>query len=261
MANPLNPNDGYGDYSDEQLAQLPGAPKRAATGGYTYGWRPQAYQDILGENDVAQQTQLTTFRAQGGKVAEDDAGAAKQLSGEAPVQYQTPAQQWNAQPAPQQGQPGGDLFKLLMDRIQQPATPDANDPTIRRQADAFNANTERSMRNYLADVAEKQGPYGSIGNETRLANERAGQAGGAFEAELFARAEADRRDEIMQSLQLYGSLMNADQRMGLERELANLDFQSQAQGRTLQNDQFLRELALRETGQNNSMDLAWASLF
>ncbi len=283
MANALNPNDGYGDYTDEQLKGLPGAPTRGANGGYLYGWRPQAYQDVLGENDVAQQQQLTAFRGgTDGKIDAGDTGAVAQMTGQAPIQYQTPAQQWNAQgpPAPQAapgGVPtapmpgGGDLFNLLMQRATQGAAPNPNDPVLRSQADAYSANTERSKRNYLGDLAEKAGPTANLAGETRLANERAGQSNAGFEAELMGRETAARRDEIQQALQLYGSLMSDQQRMALEQQLAQLSSQTQlslgsmsnqTQNRNLtnQNDQFLRELALREAGQNDTSALNWAAL-
>lgn len=263
MANALNPNDGYANYSDDQLAQLPGAPKRGANGGYIYGWRPEAYQDVLGDNDVSAQQQLTTFRQQaGGKVAEDDAGALAQMQGKTSTapQYQTAAQQWNAQPAPTGAPQGGDIFSLLMQRIQQPATPDPNDPVIRGQADAYSANTERSKRNYLADLAESAGPYANLRGETRMANERAGQANAGFEADLIGREQAARRQDIQQELQLYGSLMTADRQQALQRELAYLDNASQASGRALQNTQFEKDLALRETNQNNLWDFNWQTL-
>jgi hypothetical protein len=71
----------------------------------------------------------------------------------------SPAQQWNAQPAPQQASPGGDLMNLLMQRIQRPDVT-ANDPTVRAQADAYSANQTRGSRNYLADSRREGGPAG-----------------------------------------------------------------------------------------------------
>jgi hypothetical protein len=94
----------------------------------------------------------------------------------------SPAQQWNAQPAPQQASPGGDLMNLLMQRIQRPDVT-ANDPTVRAQADAYSANQTRGSRNYLADLAEKAGPLANLQGESRLASERAAQSSGAFESE------------------------------------------------------------------------------
>lgn len=175
----------------------------------------------------------------------------------------SPAQQWNAQPAPQQASPGGDLMNLLMQRIQRPDVT-ANDPTVRSQADAYSANQTRGSRNYIADLAEKAGPLANLQGESRMASERAAQASGSFEAETLARVQAQRAQEIEQELQLYGSLLSDQQRMALQRELQQMQLQqnqsqfgaSQAQAQ----DQFLRELALREAGQNNAFDLGWAQL-
>lgn len=79
--------DGYKDYTDEQLAGLPGAPKRGANGGYQYGFRNGEYQDVLGEDQLAPQQAVTAFRQKYGEAAtgDDDATAFSQMSGETPL--------------------------------------------------------------------------------------------------------------------------------------------------------------------------------
>jgi hypothetical protein len=175
----------------------------------------------------------------------------------------SPAQQWNATPSPAPQGPtggtGGTLMQLLMQRAGQGQVT-ASDPNVRAQADAYNANEQRASRNYLADVAEKAGPQANLAGEQRMAAERLGQRTGGFEAELIGREQAARRDEIQQALQMWGGLLSNDQRMALERELATMSNQSHAADRTQANEQFLRELALRESDQNNAWDYRWAGL-
>ncbi len=281
--------------------------------GWMYPWRKDPYQDVLNDNDVISQQQLQTFRDSNtsAHVAGDDQTAWAQMIGQAPLnandaqgnnsgtpiapsaqatQNQTPAQQWNAQPDPVPAQPAAaplqqqqsTLFDELQRRFQQSETPSANDPVIRRQADTYSANTERSKRNYLADLAESSGPNANLLGETRLANEHAGQANAGFEAELVGREVAARRDEIQQALTQFGSLLTAEQQMALQKELAQLNDQLQRtslsqQGQQFnanlsqqnaqfgktqaqQLDEFLRELALREANQNQQWDYNWATL-
>jgi hypothetical protein len=193
-----------------------------------------------------------------------------------PAQQQnaTPAQQWNAQPTaqpavPQGMQPsqaynvgptsttGDALIQQLMARAQQPTNASRTDPNVRGQADAYAANVDRSRRGYISDVAERRGPLANIEGERRMASERAGQATGAFEAELMGRETSARRDEIAQALQMWGGLLSGDQRMGLERELATLNDRSRTADRGQNMEQFLRELALREYDTTNRWDYNW----
>ncbi len=183
-------------------------------------------------------------------------------TGQLPANAST-AQQWNATPAPAgpSGWTGDALMQQLMQRATQGAAPSRNDPTIRAQADAYAANEGRASRNYIADLAEKSaGAPVNLQGEQRMAAERLGQRTGAFESELLGRETDARRQEIQQALQMWGSQLNNDQRLQLERELAQLSNTSHTADRSQQNDQFLRELALRESDQNNAWDYRWAGL-
>lgn len=175
----------------------------------------------------------------------------------------TPAQQWNATPAVPQAGPtagtGDALMQQLMARAQQgPVT--RNDPNIRAQSDAYAANEQRASRNYLGDIAEKAGPYANLQGEQRMAAERVGQRTGAFEAELLGRETDARREEIQQALSMWGGMLSNDQRIALERELAQLSNQARTADRSQQNDQFLRELALRQYDLGNTWDYRWLGL-
>jgi hypothetical protein len=178
-------------------------------------------------------------------------------------QYSTPTQQWNAQPAAQ-GQ-SDELYKLLMQRATQGTAVNRNDPNIRQQVDPVVAQQERAGRNYLDDVAERSGPLANMQGERRLVAERQGQAAGAFESEVIGREIAAKRDEIQQALSLYGSMLSDDKRIALQQQLSQLDAALRREGYGLQregmaqgNDQFMRELALREWMAGDSSDRAWA---
>jgi hypothetical protein len=69
---------------------------------------------------------------------------------------------------------------------------DRSDPVVRAQADAYSANAERAMRNYLSDLAEKN-PGQNLQGEKRMAAERLGQKTARFEARLIAEQCAARR--------------------------------------------------------------------
>jgi hypothetical protein len=183
-----------------------------------------------------------------------------------PQTPQTPTQQWN-QPNPQRDA----LFQQLMARATQGTAVNANDPNIRQQVDPAVAQMERAKRNYLGDMAEKAGPLGNIAGETRMANERFGQQAGLFEGEIIGREIQAKRDEIESALQMAIGMGNHDMALQLQRQLAEMGDRSRSADRAQQqsqflssqnqaNDQFMRELALREYDTNQGWDFRWAGL-
>jgi hypothetical protein len=205
-----------------------------------------------------------------------------------PYRAETLAQQWQNYQPPAAAQPpawqqgvvegmltptpdprGTELFNVLQQRATQGLNVSRTDPAIRAQADAYSAQEERASRNYLADVAEKDGPFANMRGETRMASERMGQRVGAFEAELMGRELQARRDEIAQALQLSASLLSTEQQRELQRQMALLDnaiAQQQAGNASLglnqdwmealmQNAQFLDDLGARERDRRSYYDL------
>jgi hypothetical protein len=152
-------------------------------------------------------------------------------------------------------------MNLLMERAQQGLALDRNDPTIRAQVDPMVAQMTRASRNDLADLAEQAGgaPV-NLRGEQRMAAERLGQQTAAWEGEILGREIGARRDEIAQALQLWGSRLSDEQRMALERELAQMSASERQADRAQTHDEFLRELALREWEAGNMSDLRWAGL-
>lgn len=116
-----------------------------------------------------------------------------------------------------------ELYDTLLARAKQGTTIDRMDPNIRQQVDPFTAQQERARRDYLADVAEREGPRTNLRGEERLAAERAGQASGLFESQLIGRELDARRQEIESALQQLGNRLTVDQQQALQRELAQLD--------------------------------------
>jgi hypothetical protein len=179
---------------------------------------------------------------------------------------QSPTQAWNSQPA--QDPRSAELYSLLMQRAQQGTAVDRNDPNIRAQVDPAVAQMERSSRTYLDQLAEKSGPLANLQGERRMASERQGQAAGQLEGEVIGREIDARRQEIQQALTLWGAQLSGDQRLALERELGYLNDAGRTADREAgvgvsmaglnqSQDQFLRELALREFDTTNKWDYAW----
>lgn len=134
------------------------------------------------------------------------------------------------------------LIDQLTKRSQQSLAVDRNDPTLRAQADPYTAQIERQRRNYLADMAESQGPLANLQGEARLSQERAGQASGLFEAQLIGREIESRRQEISEALQSLQGLLTTGQEMSLRKELAQLDDATKRLGLNQQNAQFDKNL-------------------
>lgn len=138
------------------------------------------------------------------------------------------------------------LYQQLLDRATQGTKIDKNDAIIRAQADAYNATTDRSTRNYLADLAEQAGPNTNLRGEQRMAAEKSGQAEAGFEAELMGRELQARREEIQNALTEMGSLLTADQQAALQKELAVMDNALKKLALDQNNDQFLKDLDYRK---------------
>lgn len=136
------------------------------------------------------------------------------------------------------------LVKQLQARAAQSTVVDGTDPNVRRQADAFSAQQERSRRNYLSDQAEGNSPYstGAQAGLERMTAEKAGQASGQFESELINRELTSRRTEIQQALESMGGILSDEEKNGLQRELSNLNASLETAKMNTQNNQFFAGL-------------------
>lgn len=182
----------------------------------------------------------------------------------------TPTQAWTAN-AQTQGR-SDDLYSQLKMRIDRANGPvDPNDPIIKGQSDAFNAQQTRASRDYLSNIAEKSGSLANIRGEQRMASEKLGQNTSSFLAQLLAREQGARRDEASQALGLEGSQLTADQNRDLSGQLGFGDLALRDKlgsgqlalgnrGLDVNNDQFLRQLAQRQWEDQDSSDYNWAQL-
>lgn len=182
----------------------------------------------------------------------------------------TPTQAWTANP--QTAGLSSDLYTELQSRIAGANTPvDPNDPIIKAQSDAYNAQQTRASRSYLSNIAEKAGPLANIAGEQRMASEKLGQNQSDFLAQLMSTEQGARRDAASQALGLEGSQLTSDQNRDLQGQLGfgqlalndKLGSGQLALGnRTLDtnSDEFLRQLAQRQWEDQDSSDLNWAQL-
>ncbi len=155
------------------------------------------------------------------------------------------------------------LYNTWLGRSQRVVSPD--DPNIKMQTAAYNANEERARRGYVSDQAEAAGPLANLRGVERQSAERMGQRTGTFESELVGRDLQRQRDEITQALMQMGGMLSQEQQAGLQRELAIIDASMQQQGLGLQgrsldqdwqrallsNNQFMADLGLKAENQYN----------
>lgn len=146
------------------------------------------------------------------------------------------------------------LYDQLMSRAQQSTTIDQNDPNIRQQTDAYNANATRQMRDYISGVAEGASPYANLTGEKRMANEKVAQDTGNLRSTLIGNEITARRTEIQNALSQMGGMLTASQQLALQKELGLLDANLRQQGINSGNDQFSATLGLNSTNQANYWD-------
>lgn len=122
------------------------------------------------------------------------------------------------------GDPGtNDLMSMLWSRAKQGLAVNRNDPMIANARDAFGATQERSLRNHLADLAERGGGTGNLNMERRMGAEALGQNTAQYESQLILGEVAARRQEIQNALTQMGQFMTEQQRMQLQQKLAEMD--------------------------------------
>jgi len=255
-------------------------------GGDVGNWALQYYNNPNIDPGAAIQNQISSARRAWGDLApDDDIGVMQMLAtGQSPQRPQTPAQAWNSAPAttpaielppiappPSQAPPPAStertrtpeqkaLLDLLMQRARQGTSIGRDDPNVRAQVDPMVAQMTRANREYQDSLAEKAGASGRLVNlegDQRMAAERLGQQAATLEGQTIGREMDARRQEIEQALQTWGGLLDSESRLELQRELAYLSDATQRYSIGTQNDQFLRELALREWDTRNRWDYNW----
>lgn len=125
---------------------------------------------------------------------------------------------------PWSGDPGtNDLMSMLWGRAKQGLAVNRNDPMIANARDAFGATQERSLRNHLDDLAERGGGTGNLALERRMGSEALGQNTAQYESQLILGEVAARRQEIQNALSQMGQFMTEQQRMQLQKQIADMD--------------------------------------
>ena len=141
------------------------------------------------------------------------------------------------------------LFGQLQGRAQQSLSIDpTQDPIIKGQVDNYRAEQERALRNVRSDAAE--GGNALRPTQDRMATERVAQGVASMQSELMARELSARRAEIADALAGEGSMLGADQQVGLQQQLASLDniIRQQQLGISSQGLDLERELGLGNLG-------------
>lgn len=116
------------------------------------------------------------------------------------------------------------LMNYLMGRINQPLTPDMDDPIIRKQTDAYDAQQQKARRDFLGDFAEQNGSYntGAMTGQARMTAEAVGKNVGAFQGQLMQRELESRRQEIQNALNGALGMISREDEIALTRELAQI---------------------------------------
>jgi hypothetical protein len=147
-----------------------------------------------------------------------------------------------------------ELINMLMGKAKQPTTVDPNDPAIRGQVAAADAQRQWSDRDALANIAEQAGPGANLQGEQRLMAERRGNASANLQSQLMTNELTAKRQEIAQSLGELGSILSPTDQLALQRQLGLLDAQIRQQALDSQNDQFAANYNLNSTDRANYWD-------
>lgn len=166
-------------------------------------------------------------------------------------------------PPPPPGGASEDLYlKALSERMGQSAVPGADDAAVKAQLDPIRAENQRALEGEIRNGAEA----GFEGGSTYGANERLAAAGRMGEKNASAAGqiighEVDaRRAEIQDALTKYGAQMNDEQRQQLQRELAQLEAETQRRGQDInkgltEGSQQIQREGLTQTGQLGNREL------
>ena len=118
-------------------------------------------------------------------------------------------------------------------------TPSLTDPTLQPASEAFRLAQERGIgrkRNAMAERMAAQGTATSGGLDTQVLGIESDAADqiGAHDAQLLLNEGMQRRDKLMQAVQLAEAAGEFEQSQNLQRELATLDASLRQQGLDLQ---------------------------
>lgn len=140
----------------------------------------------------------------------------------------------------QQGQPttvAGAFQQALVNQLA-PAPVNAQAPEIAPAITANRGAEQRAMERGRAQLAEQAASQGldqnAFGSQLRGLNAESAQRQGQFEGQAVQQLGRDRMQQIQSALALSGSLMGDQDRMALQRELAQLQAQLTREGLSAQ---------------------------
>lgn len=142
------------------------------------------------------------------------------------------------------------LYQQLKARATQGLVVDPNDPVLKAQTDAFDANATRTARDTINNIAESSGPQANITGQERMIGERTAQNTGAFRAQLMGRELQSRRDEIQQALTSQQGLLTDEQRMVLQEKMHAMDNEIAKQNANTAQTSVGNQFTLGQAGQS-----------
>lgn len=186
-------------------------------------------------------------------------------SGETPTQGTsgTPTQNSSYPAAPGEQDVKGQLVNQLLQRMQQSITPDANNPVMKQQMDAYNAQQDRATRQMMDTNAEQAaarglGNSGALNVENRMANEQAGLNSANFQGQLMQNELNARREEVQNALEQMGNILSEDQKNALTKEMHDIDAAIERTKVENQNSQYYAGLSSQERMLANRLAQEWA---
>lgn len=150
-----------------------------------------------------------------------------------------------------------DIYRnALIAQMTQDPIPGRDDAAVRAQVDPYRAAMDRQVNQQVRADAERAFASGQdYGNPERLAAaERAGQQSGLFESQIVGRELQNRRDQIKEAIQQFGSTLSGDQMRALQKQLADLDAQIKRESLAQSGSLGAQDIGLRRdlgTGQLN----------
>ncbi len=155
------------------------------------------------------------------------------------------------------------LKQQLLERMQQPLDVNPNDPIIKAQTTAYNAQQDRVMRQAQDVAAEQAGAHnlgnsGALANEKRLAQENAGFNTANMQAQLLQQELGSRREEISNALTSMAGILSEEEKNALTKEMHDIDAAIERDKTTNQNSQYYAGLSSNERIAANRLAEEWA---
>ena len=224
-----------------------GVGKEGVDWGNTSGWGAQQWVDWNNQYNPQQQQTIDNGPVENG-------GTGSQ-----------PNDSWGT-PGVAGGPPGGNykssLKEQLYSRANQSMDIDPNNPVMKAQMDAFNAQQDRATNQAMSQAAEEAaarglGNSGALENEKRLAQERAGFNSAQFQGQLMQQELTSRREEVQNALEQMGNILSDEEKLALTKEMHDIDSAIERTKTENQNSQYYAGLSSQERIAANRLAQEW----